>query len=311
MDPLAVCDLEVGQIFHCDLVDGSGRIILPAGRYVSRDLVISLEADGLDHLYRRLRPDQVVTLPALLAEYNSAHVDNLELLLDDGPAILDSIANALQDGAMVYADDVNDVVDSCLDIVREDPSVVLANVMDRSGTESTSQRSLRMSAMTLVGAHAMGFDAEECQQAGRAALLHDISLPSGQPSLGDYTVGTREYDRAVQTYLEHPLASVERLRDNFEGITQLELLLIAQVHEQCDGSGFPRGLKQHLLHPLSRLINLVDAFLTLTEPSHDQAGYAPADALAYLVLHALYGSFDRDCIQALVRAAAIYPVGTQ
>ncbi len=57
-------------------------------------------------------------------------------------------------------------------------------------------------------------------------------------------------------------------------------------------------------------MNVADAFLTLTDASHPSGGFMASDALAYLVLHSLYGTFDRTCIQALVQSAAVYPVGS-
>ena len=89
-------------------------------------------------------------------------------------------------------------------------------------------------------------------------------------------------------------------------------MIVGQVHEQCDGSGYPRQLKSARLPVVSRLLNAVDAYLTLIEPMEvGEPGVTPSDALAYLVQQALFGYFDRNCVQALVTAASIFPVGTR
>ena len=40
-----------------------------------------------------------------------------------------------------------------------------------------------------------------------------------------------------------------------------------QVHEQFDGSGYPRGVKSHRIHNYARILNVVDSYLQLIFPN--------------------------------------------
>jgi hypothetical protein len=139
----------------------------------------------------------------------------------------------------------------------------------------------------------------DCIMAGVTAAVHDVAL-FGDPA-----------GASLQRYREHPFRSAEMLEDSF-GMTPEMKVIVSQVHEQCDGSGFPRGLPYQRLHPISRLLNVIDAYLTVIEPhGEDGRGFAPADAVAYLVQQSLYGYFDRECVRGLVATASVYPVGTR
>jgi hypothetical protein len=62
--------------------------------------------------------------------------------------------------------------------------------------------------------------------------------------------------------------------------------------------------------PTARVLNVVDAYLEIVDPLFRRVGVVPADALAQLCMHAARGVFDREAVQALLRATSIYPVGS-
>ncbi len=312
--------LSVGDIFEQDLFDSSGNEVLPAGQYFSKVLLDELAYRGCERLFAA--EDESPPVPVeeddenaqLLVPYDSEDIATVHQTITQTPALVADLREKIIEGSVVEPDEIDHSINLCFEVIDSDRAAVLAQVMEDASLPDEnrpSARGIRMSAMTMVAAQLMGFSAEECRATGRAALLHDISLPDAGLNLMDLPEDSMEFDLALQSYLKHPTRSADLLRRGLVGISELELVLISQVHEQCDGHGFPRGLKRHQLHPLSRLLNLVDAYLTLTDPANPQGGYVAADALGYLVLHSLYGSFDRVCLQALITASAFYPVGSQ
>ncbi len=309
MEATLTSELRIGQSYEQDLFDTRGNLVLSAGKPVDQQLIELLNT-------RECR--QVCFMPAsassdaLTRPYDAAKSRLLKTELEDTPSIVENWAKKLAAGEHVDLGDVHQHIDLCHGIIETDPAAVIASAMDLSlGGDSTSSHSLRMSYLAMAAASLMNVNSADIKAVGRAGLLHDISLPEDRKALAESLLAAGPDDEIVAAYRKHPLRSGELLRDGITGFSELEQVLVSQVHEQCDGSGFPRGLRKHQLHPLSRLLNIVDAFLILIEPDSPRGGYAPADALAYLILHTIYGSFDRDCIQALVTASAVYPIGTQ
>ncbi len=305
--------LAIGEVFDFDLLDGFGAVVLPAGTYVSHELLDHLKQIGCSKLFAaeaEAAADQSAPVETV-KEYNGSHQRALDSLAEDAPAVLEDLRTRLFDGDRVDKDSIDGIIEGYEKIVRDDADIVLAHFHTLvSNSLHSHVRSLKMSAATVVAAYQLGFSERDRRSAARAALLHDICLPSDWPRLLSELRGATE-SQSMQEFLQHPFHSADLLKGGFPSISELELSLVVQVHEQSDGSGYPRGIKGHLLHPLGRLINVVDAFLTLTDSSDPLGGYVASDALAYLVNHSLYGTFDRACVQALVRSAAAYPVGSE
>ncbi len=315
MDSKFQSKLQVGETYTFDLLDNIGSVVLAAGSEVTQEFLDRLHGTGRSRLFVGPSKEENDSLAAttVRGNYNSSHTNALASIADDARELLANVAGELAAGHRIDSESIDFLVSGYEAIANEDADVVLAHAMaDSQANQVVPMRSLRMCAMSIVGATRMGVPKDERRQVGRAALLHDVSLPFNWPELlSKIRSAPSDLKPAFEEYGMHPFRSADMLRAGLVGVTDLELTIVTQVHEQCDGTGFPRKHKRHILHPLSRLVNVVDAYLTLTDESHPDGGIMPADALAYLVLHALYGAFDRDCVQALVRSAAVYPVGSE
>ncbi len=84
----------------------------------------------------------------------------------------------------------------------------------------------------------------------------------------------------------------------------------SQVHEMCDGSGYPRGLKQNRIHTYARILAPVDAYLCLVEARRGRPAIVPHDAMACLLHQLPTGRFDAQVVEALLRAQSLFPLGS-
>ncbi len=53
------------------------------------------------------------------------------------------------------------------------------------------------------------------------------------------------------------------------------------------------------MHPVAKILNVVDAFLEMTYSYDGETTYLPSDVLVYLVQHAIYDVFDRQSVKTL------------
>ncbi len=306
MKSLEQSALEIGEVFNRDLVDEHGDVLLEAGRYVSQRFLQELVETGRDIVF-------LAPTPTSLTPYSNSIVRQVRGALGNAAALVQEVGMRLSSGQSMRLDEVDAPVRQCWESIDSDPCAALGTALADSedDVEERFRRNMRMSTMAMVAARHLKFPTEECKAVGRAALLCDVGLEENALRFDELPANSQERDRALRDFLQHPVISSEMLQDGVPGISQLELILVCQVHEQCDGQGFPRGLRRHHMHPLSRLLNVVDTFTQLTDLSPYGQGLMPSDALAYMVLHALYGTFDLSSVQALVASAAIYPVGTE
>ncbi len=299
--------LREGQILHADLCDSQGGLLLRAGLPVTSELIRQLAEQGIREVYLddHRRTAKRGSDSGLVAPYSPLTERQLAENYERITLALADFCSDLVAERSTSTDELEAVVTNYLQVTVQDAGVVLAAFMRLDSAEVNShdeqlqRRSVRMAMLAIVTATQMQLSEQDCLAAGVIGAIHDISL---------YGRNCSPYD---QEYFEHPMRSAAMLQNAY-GLSDRMRLIVEQVHEQCDGSGYPRSLKAARLHPVGRLLNIVDAYLTLIEPLEvGEPGYAPSDALSYLIQQTLYGYFDRECLRALLAQCSIYPVGTK
>ena len=173
--------------------------------------------------------------------------------------------------------------------------------------ESLSHRSARLATLGMAVAAEMGLSGQKTIEVGLTGLLHDIGLMMMDRSLSqpyDWMTEKEQWE-----YKKHPLvaaAFVERIMEVPHNVS----LAITQLHEQYDGSGYPRGLQKDRIQRYARILNVVDSYLSLTAPSRYHPALIPHDALAFLLHQAAKGMFDPEAIRAFLKVESLFPLGS-
>jgi HD-GYP domain-containing protein (c-di-GMP phosphodiesterase class II) len=99
------------------------------------------------------------------------------------------------------------------------------------------------------------------ESVGMAALLHDIGMLKLDKSLANKPISSLN-ENELKEYHKHPELAVTMLNEN-PLIPAIVKQIILQHHECFDGSGFPYHLKGSKTLTFSKVIFLVDEFVTL------------------------------------------------
>ncbi len=106
----------------------------------------------------------------------------------------------------------------------------------------------------------------------------------------------------------HPLTGYRILVNDAYVKTSLAVIAL-QHHENYDGTGYPRGLRENQIDLLARIAAICDRYTALVEDRYHRAGLIPYDAMRVL-LGAEAGRFDPLLLRAFLGAVSIYPVGS-
>jgi len=150
-------------------------------------------------------------------------------------------------------------------------------------------------------------DPEDLRMVGLAGLLHDIGeqrLPS------QIRWKTEPLTRPEKSLFElHPLYGKEILH-GLPGVPNIVADIVAQHHENLNGTGYPRRLTDEQILPLAKIIRVVDEYQYLTNPREAQhPRLQPNQALAELYVKRQQ-HLSMKVIIALVRVVSVYPPGT-
>jgi HD-GYP domain-containing protein (c-di-GMP phosphodiesterase class II) len=165
--------------------------------------------------------------------------------------------------------DTSSIVDTCFElsnsiicILHERPVRVssLHDVMCHEyaiGTHSSN-----VATYIAILARELGFSGDELEQIVVGALLHDF----GNLEISDQILAKpdrlSEFEyREVQ---KHPSLGLRRLVNEQRRLTNGQLMMVYQHHEQLNGRGYPVGLPSEEIHPWAKICAVVDRFEALT-----------------------------------------------
>ena len=106
----------------------------------------------------------------------------------------------------------------------------------------------------------LGLDAEDKRKLVYSAYLHDIGKINISEEILIKSEPLTPEEWAILK--SHPQFAVDIIKNN-QALDELKPIVL-QHHEHFDGKGYPLGLKGEEIHPLARLLTVVDAFDAMT-----------------------------------------------
>ncbi|AOE87829.1 HD-GYP domain-containing protein [Pseudomonas sp. TCU-HL1] len=171
--------------------------------------------------------------------------------------------------------------------------------------EDSYFHALNVTVLALLLGRQLGLDTEACHSLGLGALLHDIGkLEVPSKVLLKSEPLTKPEQQFLQLHTDFGLKMGQRLMLDDE-----VLRIIHEHHEHCDGSGYPRGLREAGIDRLSKLVTITNQFDNLCNPLDPRSALSPHEALA-LMFKQQRSRFDEVALKAFIRAMGIYPPGS-
>ncbi len=307
--------IKVGMTFDFDLTDSAGRAVLRAGQPFDESIRKRLLVSGVETLTILVMPQGQSLTKVLLEGYSAESVEKLDNMINHTEQTLQSFVEGPSSNRTSNCDALRNQLDRFIHEATNDSSMLLGvlaarwNVDLQNESSRIGSRSTRLSCLSMVTGSLMGLSNSDLISVGLAALMHDVSV-FFHPEWQNPQYRAMERKDFITAYQRHPNESVEFLSMT-AGLGQQTLVMISQLHEQLDGSGFPRGLRGPQILPGSRILNVVDAYLEIVDPLFRVDGVVPSDALAQICFNAVQGVFDREATRNLIDAISVYPIGTE
>ncbi len=113
------------------------------------------------------------------------------------------------------------------------------------------------------------------------ALLHDVGLTQVPRSILDKARHLWTPDE-ILIYEQHPIKGVEMLRD-LKDITHDILMMVVEHHENSQGTGFPKRIRDVKISPFGKILIVANYFANLLiSPKELGANYSADDAIRYM-----------------------------
>jgi len=178
-------------------------------------------------------------------------------------------------------------------------------LLNEAAGDRVTAHALNVSIISLLLGRAFGLSRDEMMDLGVGALLHDVGKLELPPRLRHREDSFSAHE--TQTYQSHVAKGVAIAQGM--GLKPGPLLVIAQHHENADGSGFPQRLNIDRMSTGARIVALVNRFDGLCNPLQVSRSLTPHEALSLMFAQGR-NRFDATMLNAFIRMMGVYPPGS-
>lgn len=166
----------------------------------------------------------------------------------------------------------------------------------------TYVHSVNVAAVGTLFAQRIGFEESELKSFCSGILLHDVGKTRiSTDILEKKTKFTKEEFDKIK---EHPQFGVEILEEYGVDLIN-EQIITLQHHENCDGSGYPHGLKEGEIHHSGKVARIIDVYDALTRDRSYAKAIRPFAALV-LMRQEMLNCFDKEIFIDFIRFLGPY-----
>lgn len=217
-----------------------------------------------------------------------------------------SVMANLSNYKKVDRETVKGIIEKLLNAAVENKDILTNLTSVKNYDNYLLAHSINVCILSIVLGYSMGMTRNELFELGEAALLHDIGMAKVPWHIWNKK-GTLSDDEFLQVQ-KHTLHGADILL-SVKGISPQAQVVAYQHHERMDGSGYPKGVKDHRIHEYSRIVAVVDVFEAMTSPRKYREKIFGNKALSY-ILTRIKTKFDEDVVRAFVRHLSLFPIGS-
>ncbi len=161
----------------------------------------------------------------------------------------------------------------------------------------TYTHSVNVATIGTLFAKNLGLSENDLKSFCTGTLLHDLGKIKISPTI--LNKNGRLTEEEFGEIKKHPELGVQILKEMGSGFED-EYIIMLQHHENCDGTGYPYGLKKNEIHSSGRIARIVDIYDALTTKRAYSYAQTPYDAVRMIkdrmldaVDHVLFKQFIR------------------
>jgi HD-GYP domain-containing protein (c-di-GMP phosphodiesterase class II) len=171
-----------------------------------------------------------------------------------------------------------------------------------------SRHSLHTCSVAISIGFVLGLDDKSLLDLGTGCLIHDVGMLKLDSQI--YRTNRKLNEKELALLAEHPLLTMDALSSSDARISPIARIVAYQIHERCNGGGYPRGTKGDQLHILSRIAAVADAYVALLSNRWHRPGMMPYYAMEKMLKSIPEGLFDPKAIRGLLHVVSLFPLGS-
>ena len=197
---------------------------------------------------------------------------------------------------------------SGLEQVAEDRDLLVNLGLTAGSSGYPSQHALSVAMLAMSVGTTMGWDEPTLLDLGVGCLVHDVGMLGVDRSVYENRRILGPADLAE--IAKHPVHVFGILGSHLDRISPAAQMVAYQMHERCNGTGYPRGYTSDRIHDLAKVAAVADVFVALVSPRPHRPGMVAHHALKKILQDANRCVYDADAVRGLLNTVSLFPIGS-
>lgn len=209
-------------------------------------------------------------------------------------------------GNAINIGQVKETVNECVDSIIRNPDALMWLSKIKNKDDYTAEHSLNVGILAINFGRHLGKERDELEKLGLCGMLHDIGkTQTPLEILNKEDRFTPEEFAIMRRHAEDG----QRILIGHHGVYHGCVDVCHNHHEALDGSGYPRGLKEHAINEYTRIVSICDVYDAITSDRCYKRGKSTLDALR--ILYEGRGRrYDTQLVIEFIRCIGLYPAGS-
>jgi HD-GYP domain-containing protein (c-di-GMP phosphodiesterase class II) len=237
--------------------------------------------------------------------------DRMARLIDRQQQSVDQVRDLLGQlgrGQSVATEAVQKLSKDALIQAAEDLDLFVCMGINPSLGDSVFAHSTNVSTLAIAIGATLGMDEELLCDLGTGCLIHDAGML--QIDQGVYKSDEVLRPHEFVEIAKHPVIATDMLYKRMDRVPLGVRMVVYQMHERCDGSGYPRGCTAERIHPLAKISGVADAYVALVSARPHRPAMMPYFAMAKILEDVREGLFDAAVVRGLLHTISLFPIGS-
>ena len=219
-----------------------------------------------------------------------------------------SLVEALEKGQDVSAQQLESISHENLMQAAKDMDLFVCMGINPAENRSVFDHSANVARLAIAIGANMGLNEQSLRELGAGCLIHD----AGMLQLNDRLYQTKRRLKPAEfiDIARHPILSADLLHSRMTQIPIGIRMIVYQMHERCDGSGYPRGWKGDRIHFLAKIAAVADTYIALVSSRPHRRAMLPYSAVKQILEDVNQGMFDPQVARALLHTISLFPLGS-
>ncbi|MCP4255637.1 MAG: HD-GYP domain-containing protein [Candidatus Scalindua sp.] len=244
--------------------------------------------------YKTFNDYQEQNLKTILADNKKSSAEKSNIVYSVAKNLTQELLNDVRSGVKI--DRVTSWADNTVDYILRDEKAFSNLIKVTSHDYQTYTHSVDVSVLGLLFGKHLGLSQDSLRSFGTGLLVHDVGKVEIPPEILNKPGSLTTDEHKIVA--KHPEAGINLLAK--EGsILKESLLIVAQHHENFDGTGYPHGIGGDEIQLFGRISRIVDAYDAITTNRAHKKALKPFSALLEM-RETMINCFDKELFKEFI-----------